>query len=103
MFTGLIQSIGEVVSAAPNAAGGARVEIELGPLAAGTKPGDSIAIDGCCLTVAALDGSRAAFDAVPETLKRTTLGGLQSGSRVNLECALTPASKIGGHFVQGHI
>jgi riboflavin synthase len=103
MFTGLVQHIGGVLSVAPAAGGGARLSLDIGPLAARSKLGDSVAIDGCCLTIARLDGRTAEFDAVPETLRRTTLGALRSGARVNLECALSPADKLGGHFVQGHI
>ncbi|MGD0093138.1 MAG: riboflavin synthase [Planctomycetota bacterium] len=103
MFTGLIQHVGAVRAVAPAPDGGARLSVELGPLAAESKPGDSIAIDGCCLTIAELAGSVAAFDAVPETLRRTTLGTLRPGARVNLECALRPGDRLGGHFVQGHV
>ncbi|MCY3022910.1 MAG: riboflavin synthase [Planctomycetota bacterium] len=103
MFTGLIQHIGSVTAVSHAAAGGARLSLDLGPLAAHSKPGDSIAIDGCCLTLASLAGTVATFDAVPETLQRTTLGELRAGARVNLECALLPHDRLGGHFVQGHI
>ncbi|MBI3830037.1 MAG: riboflavin synthase [Planctomycetes bacterium] len=103
MFTGLIEHIGAVAAFEKNAAGGARLGVDIGSLAEGTALGDSIAIDGCCLTVVSLDGSLASFDAVPETLKRTTLGALQAGAHVNLERALLPGKRLGGHFVQGHI
>ncbi|MCW8133157.1 MAG: riboflavin synthase [Planctomycetota bacterium] len=103
MFTGLIEHVGAVFAFELNAEGGARLGVDLGPLAEGTGLGDSIALDGCCLTVVALDGSRAHFDAVPETLRRTTLGDLKPGARVNLERALLPNKRLGGHFVQGHI
>lgn len=103
MFTGLIEHVGTVGSFERNADGGAQLGVDVGPLAEGTRLGDSIAIDGCCLTVVALDGSRASFDAVPETLRRTTLGDLSAGSRVNLERALLPSKRFGGHFVQGHV
>lgn len=103
MFTGLIQHVGAVASIAPASGGGARLTVDLGPLAAASKAGDSIAVDGCCLTIAALDGTAASFDAVPETLKRTTLGALKAGSRVNLEAALRAGAPLGGHFVQGHV
>ncbi|HLX65213.1 MAG TPA: riboflavin synthase [Planctomycetota bacterium] len=103
MFTGLIQHVGTLISIAPDHAGGAQLAIDLGPLARDAKPGDSIAVEGCCLTLARLGGTRADFDAVPETLKRTTLGALKSGAPVNLECSLTPSAKLGGHFVQGHV
>ena len=102
MFTGLIQHVGAVRAVRPSG-GGARLSIELGPLAQKSRLGDSVAIDGCCLTIASLDGELAQFDAVPETLRRTTLGELQAGSQVNLETALLPGTPLGGHFVQGHI
>jgi riboflavin synthase len=103
MFTGLIQHVGSVQSLAAVSGGGARLAIDIGPLAANCKLGDSIAVEGCCLTVVSLNGSVAAFDAVPETLKRTTLGELKAASRVNLESSLLPNSPLGGHFVQGHV
>lgn len=103
MFTGLIQHVGEVINIAPTAGGGARLSVDIGPLASGCRTGDSIAINGCCLTVVSLEGTRAAFDAVPETLRRTNLGELRAGSRVNLEPAMLPSDRLGGHFVQGHV
>jgi riboflavin synthase len=65
--------------------------------------GDSVAIDGCCLTVTAIDGERLRFDAVPETLQRTCLGDRVAGDSVNLEPALRMGDRIGGHWVQGHV
>src|SRR6058998_2149581 len=65
--------------------------------------GGSVAIDGVCLTVVARDDSSLSFDAVPETLARTALGGLRSGARVNLEGALRAGDALGGHYVQGHV
>lgn len=103
MFTGLIEHIGAVRQLSSNADGSARLCVDLGPLAGSTQAGASIAVDGCCLTVASLEGTVAAFDAVPETLRRTTLGALQAGARVNLERALLPQQRLGGHFVQGHV
>ena len=103
MFTGLIEHVGAVRECAPNSDGSARLVVDLGPLAADATAGASISIDGCCLTVVSLAGTLAAFDAVPETLERTTLGTLQSGARVNLERALLPGQRLGGHFVQGHV
>ncbi|MEI6232288.1 MAG: riboflavin synthase [Planctomycetota bacterium] len=103
MFTGLVQYVGTLRSLAASSGGGARLGIEIGPLAGDAKLGDSIAVEGCCLTVVTLNGTHAEFDAVPETLKRTTMGELRGGARVNLESSLTPGSKLGGHFVQGHI
>jgi len=103
MFTGLIEHIGAVTGFEPNAEGGARLRVDLGPLSAGIQRGDSIAIDGCCLTVVRFTGVTVEFDAVPETLRRTTLGNLKPGARVNLERALLPTQRLGGHFVQGHV
>jgi len=103
MFTGLIEHVGRIEGLAPQSGGGARLSVHIGPLAEGTKLGDSVAIDGCCLTVAKIQGQVAVFDAVPESLRRTTLSGRKSGERVNLERALTADRRMGGHFVQGHI
>jgi riboflavin synthase len=102
LFTGLIQHIGVVRAIVP-AGEGARLAVELGPLAAHSVVGDSISCNGCCLTIATLSGGQAEFDAVPETLRRTTLGALRPGSRLNLEAALTADKPLGGHFVQGHV
>lgn len=102
MFTGLIEGMGTVKRVLRTSAG-AHLEIGLGPLADGVKVGDSIAIDGCCLTVVALDGDTARFDAVPETLDRTTLGALERDVAVNLERALRAEDRLGGHFVSGHV
>jgi riboflavin synthase len=65
--------------------------------------GDSVAVDGCCLSVVGASGARLAFDAIPETLRRTTLGRRAAGDSVNLELPLRPADRLGGHFVQGHV
>jgi riboflavin synthase len=99
VFTGLVRAVGTVVDL--DAAGG--LAIDAPELAADAKVGDSIAIDGACLTVVACDGDVLAFDAVPETLARTCLGGLAAGSRVNLEPALRAGDALGGHYVQGHV
>jgi riboflavin synthase alpha subunit len=66
-------------------------------------PGDSVSVSGCCLTVTATDGKALEFDAVPETIARTTLGALEPGAEVNLEPALRAGEPLGGHFVQGHV
>ena len=95
MFTGLVREVGRVVSF-----DGARLVIE-STLAASI--GDSVAIDGCCLTVVDGDRTTLAFDAVPETLARTTLGTLEPGAGVNLEPALRAGEALGGHYVQGHV
>jgi riboflavin synthase len=103
MFTGLIQHVGAISAIAPLADGSARLTVDIGPLAEDAKAGDSIAIEGVCLTVVYLAGSVAQFDAVPETLRRTTIGALTAGGRVNLEPAMLPHTRLGGHFVQGHV
>ena len=102
MFTGIVRHVGQVrsVSAAP---AGARLTVDLGPLAEGVGPGDSVAVDGACLTAVAVDAAEVSFDVVRETLARTTLGSLKGGSRVNLERALSAAAALDGHIVQGHV
>jgi riboflavin synthase len=77
--------------------------VEAAGIAADAAIGDSVSVDGCCLTVTAIDGARLAFDAVPETLRRTTLGTLAAGAPVNLEPALRAGDRMGGHWVQGHV
>ncbi|MBX3387083.1 MAG: riboflavin synthase [Phycisphaeraceae bacterium] len=106
MFTGLVQAVGEVVSMGSETPGGvARLVISPGGWSHRPGVGDSICVSGCCLTVAGLDDDRGAwlFDAVPETLARTKLGGLKPGDRVNLEHSLLPTTLMGGHLVQGHV
>lgn len=102
MFTGIVEHVGTVlaVRAAP---AGRRLRIDLGPLCAGIKHGASIAVDGVCLTVAEAGGTWAEFDVIVETLSRSTLATLKPNSRVNLERALSPAGRLDGHFVQGHV
>ena len=102
MFTGLIREVGMVVSI-DGGPDGVRIEIGAAETAHGVAVGDSIAIDGVCLTVVAVSGDTFAFDAVPETLARTALATLQPGSRVNLEPALRAGEPLGGHYVQGHV
>ncbi len=98
MFTGLVREVGTVVSMDDG-----RLTLAASSTAAGAQLGDSIAIDGVCLTVVACVGATLGFDAVPETLARTTLGNLNHGSRVNLEPALRAGEALGGHYVQGHV
>ncbi len=102
MFTGIVRELGEVVEAAE--AGGGRAFVVRAPLTAGrTSVGDSVAIDGCCLTATAVDGDAISFQAVPETISRTTLGSLGRGRRVNVESAVRAGEELGGHYVQGHV
>ena len=103
MFTGIIQAVGKVVSVAPTDAG-RRFVFGLGALAG--KPlrlGDSVAVNGACLTVVAQDSASFAADVSAETLRVTTLGSLVAGSPVNLEPALTLQDPLGGHLVTGHV
>jgi riboflavin synthase len=102
VFTGIVRELGRVVSADRNG-GSIRLRIEAAQTSGGAGPGDSIAVAGCCLTVAAIDNGALEFDAVPETIARTNLGRLVAGSEVNLEPALRAGEPIGGHFVQGHV
>jgi len=95
MFTGLVREVGKVVSFED---GRLRVESTIA-----ASVGDSVAIDGVCLTVVDGDRSTLAFDAVPETLARTTLAALGPGEPVNLEPALRAGEALGGHYVQGHV
>ncbi len=102
MFTGIVEAVGRVTALEP-AQGLTRLEIEADRLAQGIRVGDSVAVNGACLTVAALRGGCFLFEAVPETLARTGLGELRVGSRVNLERALRAEDRLDGHLVQGHV
>ena len=102
MFTGLVRGLGEVVSLAPKA-GGAVLNLRAKAFAAEAALGDSIAVNGACLTVAEKKGDVLAFDLSGETLKSTVLGGLKPGEKVNLEPALRASDQLGGHMVTGHV
>jgi len=102
LFTGLILEMGEVTALARRA-GGARLSLRAGAIPADAQTGDSISINGTCLTVVGIEGGVLSFDLSDETLRTTTLGRLRTGDRVNLEPSLRPDSKLGGHFVTGHI
>jgi riboflavin synthase len=102
MFTGLIEAICTVKSVRRDA-GSALLTIDSGRLAGQSKIGDSIAINGVCLTVAKLNGSIAAFDVSGETLAKSNLGKLAVGSKVNIELAMKVGDRFGGHIVAGHI
>jgi riboflavin synthase len=101
MFTGLVESLGTVTRVAD--AGAGRRLIVSDRLAASLAVGESIAVNGVCLTVVVLRGDEFDFDIGPETLRRTNLGTLKPGDRVNLERSLRVGDRLGGHFVQGHI
>jgi riboflavin synthase len=102
MFTGLVQSLAEVIDVVPEPPG-VRLIIRDAPIAAAAGIGDSIAINGCCLTVVDIDGDHLSFQAGEETLSRTNLGELLPGAAVNLEQSLRAGDAIGGHYVTGHI
>jgi riboflavin synthase len=110
MFTGIVERLGKVIAVRERAGGGR--ELSISPLPAGGAPpwkaavlGESISVSGVCLTASRLarGGREVSFDAVPETISRTTLGRLHPGDRVNLERSLAVGDRIGGHFVTGHI
>ena len=102
MFTGLVEGTGGVLSL-KTMEGLTRLTIEAGPLAEGAQLGDSVALNGCCLTVTAIDGPRLGFDLLEETLAKTNLRAATPGAVVNLERALPASGRYGGHFVTGHI
>ena len=98
MFTGIVEEIGSVKSSSSGRLTfAAKIAID------GAKPGDSIAVNGVCLTVTSLTAASFLADVMPETLRRTNLGTLRGGDRVNLERAMAADGRFGGHFVQGHI
>ena len=101
MFTGLVEAVGEVVGVERDERGAV---IEIASTIAGElEPGDSIAVSGACLTAREIDGGHFRADVVAETLRRTTLGELAGGSRVNLELPLRLSDRLGGHVVLGHV
>jgi len=102
MFTGIVQAVGRV-SGLFTQAPGLRIEIDPAGWEFLPSEGDSISVDGCCLTVVGVNGAAWKFDAVPETLEKTTLGGWKVGKKVNLEHAATASTFLGGHVVQGHV
>ena len=102
MFTGLILEMGELTSLKKRS-GGAVLTLKADRTAPAAAPGDSIAINGVCLTVVSKNNKELSFDLSDETLGATNLGRLKPGDRINLESSLTPDSKMGGHFVTGHV
>jgi len=102
MFTGIVETVGIVAGVEPGN-GLTRLSVDAEPIADGVAPGDSVAVNGGCLTVTSIRGGRLSFEAVPETLERTSLGDLKVGSRVNLERALRAGDRLDGHIVQGHV
>ena len=102
MFTGIVEEAGKVKAVTPRGKGWS-LEVETRQVAKEAKIGDSIAVNGCCLTVTGVKGSQLTFDLLDETRAKTNLQALQLGSRVNLVGSLRADGKVGGHFVTGHI
>ena len=102
MFTGIIEELGRVRSVERRGEG-VRMRVEARVVAEGTGEGDSIAVNGVCLTALEVSSDGFSADGSRETLQRSTLGSLRAGSPVNLERAVTPATRLGGHLVQGHV
>lgn len=102
MFTGIVQKTGRIVDL-QRTGGAGRLVLDIDPWVEPLQLGESIAVNGCCLTVAGLDGRKVRFDLLEETFKRTCLGDKQVGQRINLERAVRMGETIGGHMVTGHI
>ena len=102
MFTGLIEANCQVKAVRQNS-DGVTIVIDLGDIAANTNVGDSIAVNGVCLTVTELNSRQASFDCHPETLEKSTLSKLRPASFVNIERSMLPTDRFSGHFVQGHV
>jgi riboflavin synthase len=101
MFTGLVESLGDVKEVRPD--GDGRDLVIAAPMASELAIGESVAVNGACLTVVARDSNTFRFQAGPETLRRTNLGELHPGDRVNLERSVRLSDRLGGHLVQGHV
>lgn len=102
MFTGLVEEVGQCAGLEATKTG-RRLTIAARTVLKDAALGDSISVNGCCVTIAQRDSETMSFDLLEETLRRTNLGGLQTGDPVNLERALRADARLGGHFVQGHI
>lgn len=102
MFTGLVEEIGECLWLRQSTSA-MQLMLSAAGIAKGIRKGDSVAINGCCLTVTSFRKEQLAFDLLEETLERTNLGKLRPGSKVNLERAMAANGRMGGHFVQGHV
>jgi len=102
VFTGIVRELGRVASA-EGGSNGVRLVLEAPATAAAAGVGDSVSVNGCCLTAEAVEGTTLAVHAVPETLSRTTLARLGAGDVVNLETAARAGDPLGGHYVQGHV
>jgi riboflavin synthase len=103
MFTGLIEEVGSVIAVGITSKGGNQLKIAAPRIAKKMRRGDSVAVNGCCLTLSSHRDDELAFDLLEETIARTNLKNLQRDQPVNLECALAAKERFGGHFVQGHV
>lgn len=103
MFTGIVEEMGALRSRSTGVEGGFRLVFSASVVTEGTSVGDSISVNGCCLTVVELGPDWWAADAVAETISRTSLGSVEPGDPVNLERAVTLNTRLGGHLVQGHV
>jgi len=103
MFTGIIESLGDIKMVRSTGQGGMRFAIETGINLDGTGLGESIAVNGACLTVVGIAGKRFDVDVSPETLEKTTLGNARAGERVNIERAMRLSDRLDGHLVSGHV
>jgi riboflavin synthase len=102
MFTGIVETVG-IIEKVESGDDLTRLVVGAEPIADGVKPGDSISVNGGCLTVTSIRDGRFTFEAIPETMERTNLGDLKLGSRVNLERAMRAGDRLDGHIVQGHV
>jgi riboflavin synthase len=102
VFTGIVREVGRV-EAVEGGASGVRLVVSAAATAASASVGDSVAVNGVCLTAESVEGARIAFHAVPETVRLTSLGALEQGTEVNVEPALRAGEPLGGHLVQGHV
>ncbi|RLV50235.1 riboflavin synthase [Nocardioides mangrovicus] len=102
MFTGIVEDLG-TVTAVEDLGDAVRLTVTSSVVIGGAREGDSISVDGCCLTVAELQPDAFTADVMRETLDKTTVGRFVAGTRVNLERAVTPSTRLGGHIVQGHV
>jgi riboflavin synthase len=103
VFTGLVEEVGRVSRLEAGEMSLSRLSVSARRVLEGTRVGDSVSVNGVCLTVNELDAGTLIFYAMPETLRRSALGSLAEGSAVNLERAMSPADRFGGHIVQGHV
>lgn len=102
MFTGLVEEVGEIVSVT-SLGGGKKLKVKAEKVLSDVKVDDSIAINGCCQTVVKFDNNSFEVVAIEETLRKTTLASFKKGDKVNLERAIAVGTRLGGHYVQGHI